>query len=78
MKNYKFKIKSIKTMDKELCKFMKVCKICGELKLMIKFSKDAKLKDDISGGNVAAPIFGRIIEQVAPILNVVPYIERID
>ena len=46
--------------------------------IMVESPKDAKLKDDISGGNVAAPIFGRIIEQVAPILNVVPYIERID
>ena len=46
--------------------------------IMVESPKDAKLKDDISGGNVAAPIFARIIEQVAPILNVVPYIERID
>ena len=42
MRNYKFKIRSIKTMDKELCKFMKVCKDCKELKLMIKFTKDKR------------------------------------
>ena len=41
-RNYKFKVKSIKKMDKELCKFMKVCKDCGELKLSIEFSKKNK------------------------------------
>ena len=40
-----FKVKSINKMDKELCKFMKVCKECGELKLMIKFGKDKGHKD---------------------------------
>ena len=44
-KNYKFKIESIKTIDKELCKFMKVCKECGKLKLMSCYSKDSKKMD---------------------------------
>lgn len=39
-RNYKFKIKSIKTIDKELCKFMKVCSKCRQLKLLIIFVKD--------------------------------------
>ena len=42
MRNYKFRIKNIKKMDKELCKFMKKCKSCGKLKLMIKFTKDKR------------------------------------
>lgn len=33
--------------------------------------------DNISGGVIAAPIFARIIENIAPILNVVPYVDRI-
>ena len=45
MRNYKFRVKDIKKIDKELCKFMKVCKDCGELKLMIEFGK-AKLGKD--------------------------------
>lgn len=45
MRNYKFKIKSVKTMDKELCKFMKVCKDCGQLKLVNKFGKRKQMKD---------------------------------
>ena len=47
MRNYKFRVKDIKKIDKELCKFMKACKDCGELKLMIKFGKEKskKLKD---------------------------------
>lgn len=45
MQNYKFKVKNIKKMDKELCKFMKVCKDCGELKLMTYFVKCQKGKD---------------------------------
>ena len=44
-RNYKFKVKSIKTMDKELCKFMKVCKECGKLKLVSCFSKRKDVKD---------------------------------
>jgi len=34
--------------------------------------------NDLESGLVAAPIFARIIEQMAPVLNVVPYVERID
>ena len=41
MRNYKFKINNVKTMDKELCKFMKVCSICGQLKLVIHFERTA-------------------------------------
>ena len=33
--------------------------------------------DDVSGGIVAAPIVSRIIENIAPVLNVVPHTERI-
>ena len=33
---------------------------------------------DISGGTVTAPVFARILENIAPILNVVPYIEKIE
>lgn len=33
--------------------------------------------NDVSGGIVAAPIVSRIIENIAPVLNVVPYMERI-
>ena len=32
-------------MDKELCKFIKVCKSCGKLKLMIKMAKQKNAKD---------------------------------
>ena len=45
MQNYKFRVKNIKTIDKELCKFMKVCKECNELKLSILFHKDKCMKD---------------------------------
>lgn len=45
MQNYKLRIKNIKTIDKDLCKFMKVCKGCNELKLLILFQKESKLKD---------------------------------
>lgn len=45
MRNYKFKINNVKTMDKELCKFMKVCSICGQLKLVIHFHKRKDSKD---------------------------------
>lgn len=45
MRNYKFRVKDIKKIDKELCKFMKVCKDCGKLKLMIRFGKQKQGKD---------------------------------
>lgn len=46
MRNYKFRVKDIKKIDKELCKFMKVCKECGKLKLMIRFGKNKQMKDE--------------------------------
>ena len=47
--------------------------------IMVESPKDKEIKkEDISGGNIAAPIFARIIEQIAPILNVIPYVERIE
>ncbi len=45
--------------------------------VMVESPNDPEYKDNISGGVIAAPIFARIIENIAPILNVVPYVERI-
>lgn len=45
MRNYKFRVKDIKKIDKELCKFMKVCKKCGKLKLIIVFPKAKSCAD---------------------------------
>ena len=45
-KEYKRKITKIYLNKIECRKFMKVCKICGELKLMSDFSKDSTMKDD--------------------------------
>lgn len=45
MKNYKFRVKDIKTIDKELCKFMKVCNKCNKLELLINFGKANRCKD---------------------------------
>lgn len=47
--NYKFRVKDIKKIDKELCKFMKVCKDCGELKLMTGFEKCISCRDNRRG-----------------------------
>lgn len=44
--------------------------------VMIESPNVPELKDNLSGGTVAAPVAGRIIENIAPILNVVPYIEQ--
>lgn len=47
--------------------------------IMVESPQDSEFtKETISGGNIAAPIFARIIECIAPILNVVPYVERIE
>ncbi|MDD2840599.1 MAG: penicillin-binding protein 2, partial [Rickettsiales bacterium] len=47
--------------------------------IMVESPEDTEFtKETISGGNIAAPIFARIIEHIAPVLNVVPYIERIE
>lgn len=47
--------------------------------IMVESPEDDEFtKETISGGNIAAPIFARIIEHIAPILNVVPYVERIE
>lgn len=45
--------------------------------IMIESPNDTNMAD-ISGGTVAAPVFARILENIAPILNVVPYIEKIE
>lgn len=45
--------------------------------VMIESPNDSNI-EDISGGTVAAPVFARILENIAPILNVVPYIEKIE
>ncbi len=45
--------------------------------VMVESPNDPEYNDNISGGVIAAPIFARIIENIAPILNVVPYVERI-
>lgn len=57
MGNYKFRVKNIKTIDKELCKFMKVCKDCGELKLMIGFQKYLRMKDGRQNQCIKCKIF---------------------
>jgi cell division protein FtsI (penicillin-binding protein 3) len=41
-------------------------------------SFDGLSSEDVAGGTVAAPIFARIVENIAPILNVIPYIKRIE
>ena len=46
--------------------------------IMIESPYAPELKDNISGGTIAAPVFSRIVENIAPILNVMPYIDRID
>ncbi len=47
--------------------------------IMVESPEDSEFtKETISGGNIAAPIFARVIEHIAPILNVVPYVERIE
>lgn len=45
--------------------------------IMIESPNDTNMID-ISGGTVTAPVFARILENIAPILNVVPYIEKIE
>lgn len=45
--------------------------------VMVEGPKLPGINDNISGGTIAAPVFARIIENIAPILNVVPYIDRI-
>ena len=46
--------------------------------IMVESPNVPGVKENISGGAIAAPIFARIIESIAPILNVVPYVERIE
>lgn len=46
--------------------------------IMIESPNVPELKENISGGTIAAPVFARILENIVPILNVVPYIERIE
>ncbi|HSQ98116.1 MAG TPA: penicillin-binding protein 2 [Rickettsiales bacterium] len=47
--------------------------------IMVESPKNSEFtKETISGGNIAAPIFARIIESIAPVLNVIPYVERIE
>ena len=43
--NYKYKVKNIKNIDKELCKIMKYCKKSGKLKLLNNFIKRKGSKD---------------------------------
>lgn len=42
LKNYKFKVKNIKKINKELKKFMKPCTYCKELKLINNFNKKGR------------------------------------
>lgn len=44
--------------------------------VMVESPSTEDMKNGISASNVAAPVFARIIENVAPILNVVPYVNR--
>ena len=46
--------------------------------VMIESPYVPELKDNISGGTIAAPVFSRIVENIAPVLNVMPYINRIE
>ena len=46
MRKYIYKLKDIKNLDKELRKFMKICKDCGVLELMINFGKAKSCRDN--------------------------------
>lgn len=46
--------------------------------IMIESPYAPELKDNISGGTIAAPVFSRIVENIAPVLNVMPYVNRIE
>lgn len=46
--------------------------------IMVESPNVPELKENISGGTIAAPIFARVLENIVPILNVVPYIEKIE
>ena len=43
--------------------------------IMIERPNIKNLNSTLSGGTVAAPVFTRIVENIAPILNVVPYVD---
>lgn len=45
MQNYKFRVKNIKKVNRELCVFMKVCKECGQLKLLTNYHRQKKARD---------------------------------
>lgn len=44
--------------------------------IMIASPTKSDKKDDISAGTISAPIFNKVVERIAPILNVIPYINR--
>ena len=46
--------------------------------VMIESPYAPELKSNISGGTISAPVFSRIVENIAPVLNVMPYINRIE